>query len=82
MLQADGLVILGGCHLLDDLVVVSVEARKEIVRCSGEELCEGHCARPAGAAKSNSSKARREGQQVVRPGQVLELVVSSSRGRV
>jgi hypothetical protein len=39
-----------------------------------EKLCEGHCARPAGAAKSNSSKARREGQQVVRPGQVLELV--------
>jgi hypothetical protein len=26
------------------------------VRCSGEELYEGHYARPAGAAKSNSSK--------------------------
>ena len=66
------LVTLGGCHLLDGLVVVSVEARKKLVRCFGEELCEGHCARPAGAAKSNSSKARREGRQVVRPGQVLE----------
>jgi hypothetical protein len=47
------LVTLGGCHLL---VVVSVEAREKIVRCSGEELCEGHYARPAGATKSNSSK--------------------------
>jgi hypothetical protein len=82
MLQAGGLVTLEGCHLLDGLVVVSIEARKEIVRCSGEELCEGHCARPAGAAKSNSSKARREGRQVVQLGQVLELVVSIPRGRV
>ena len=76
------LVTLGGCHLLDGLVVVSVEARKKIVRSSGEELVRGTCARPAGAAKSNSSKARREGRQVVRPGQVLELVVSTPRGRV
>jgi hypothetical protein len=51
-----GLVTLGGCHLLDGLVVVSVEARKKFVRRSGEELCEEYCARPAGAAKSNSSK--------------------------
>ena len=51
------LVILGGCHLLDGLVVVSVEARKKLVRSSGEELCEGHCARPVGVAKSNSSRA-------------------------
>ena len=49
------LVTLGHCHLLDDLVVVSVEARKKLVRGSEVELCEGHCARPAGAAKSNSS---------------------------
>ena len=51
------LVTLGGCHLLDSLVVVSVEVRKKLVRCSGEVLCEGHCARPAKAAKSNFSKA-------------------------
>ena len=76
------LVTLGGCHFLDGLVVVSVKARKKLVRCSREELCEGHCARPAGAMKSNSSRARREGRQVVRPGQVLELVVSTPRGRV
>jgi hypothetical protein len=82
MLQAGGLVTLEGCHLLDGLVVVSVEARKEIVRCSGEELCEGHCARLTGAAKSNSSKARREGRQVVHLGQVPDLVVSTPRGRV
>ena len=35
------LVTLGGCHLLDDLVVVSVEARKKLVRCSEEELVRG-----------------------------------------
>jgi hypothetical protein len=82
VLQVGGLVTLGGCHLLDGLVVVFVEVRKEIMRCSREELCEGHCARPTGAAKSNSSKASREGRQVVRPGQVLELVVSTRCGRV
>ena len=49
------LVTLGSCHLLDGLVVVSVEARKKLVQRSGEELCEGYCARPAEAAKSNSS---------------------------
>ena len=49
------LVTLGDCHLLDGLVVVSVEARKKLVRCSREELCERYCARPAEAAKSNSS---------------------------
>ena len=33
------LVTLGGCHLLDGLVAFdSVEARKEIVRCSEEEI--------------------------------------------
>ena len=35
------LVTLGGCHLLDSLVVVSVEARKKLVRCSGEVLVRG-----------------------------------------
>ena len=36
------LVTLGGCHLLDGLVACeSVEARKEIVRCSGEEIVRG-----------------------------------------
>ena len=51
------LVTLGGCHLLDGLVLVSVEAHKKLVWGSGEEVCEGHCARPAGATKSNSSRA-------------------------
>ena len=35
------LVALGGCHLLDGLVVVSVEARKKLVRRSGEVLVRG-----------------------------------------
>jgi hypothetical protein len=32
------LVTLGGCHLLDGLVVVSIEAHEKIVRCSGEAI--------------------------------------------
>ena len=51
------LVTLGGCHLLDGLVVVSVEARKKLVRRSGEMLVRGTCARPVEVAKSNFSKA-------------------------
>ena len=35
------LVTLGGCHLLDGLVVVSVEACKKLVRRSGEVLVRG-----------------------------------------
>ena len=35
-------VTLGGCHLLDDLVVcLRREARKKIVRCSGEVIVRG-----------------------------------------
>jgi hypothetical protein len=38
------LVTLGGCHLLDGFVACgSVEARKKIVRGSGEDLCGGLC---------------------------------------
>jgi hypothetical protein len=51
------LVTLGGCHLLDGLVVVSVEARKEDYAVLWISDCERCCARPAGAAKSNSSCA-------------------------
>jgi hypothetical protein len=40
-----------------------------IVRCSEEELSEGCCAHPVEAAKSNSSRARHEEQQVVQPRQ-------------
>ena len=76
------LVTLGGCHLLDGLVVVSVEARKEDCAVLRRSDCEGDCAHPTGAAKSNTSRARHEGRQVVRTGQVPELVVSTTRGRV
>ena len=56
VLQAGVLVTHGGCHLLDGLVARrSVEARKKIVRCSGEVIVRGICAHPAGDAKSNSS---------------------------
>ena len=35
------LVTIGGCHLLDGLVVVSVEARKKLVRCSEKSFVRG-----------------------------------------
>jgi hypothetical protein len=35
------LVTLGGCHLLDGLVVVSVEAREKIMRCFREAIVRG-----------------------------------------
>ena len=60
----------------------SVEARKEDCMMLWRRDCEGCCAHPMGAMKSNSSRARREGQQVIRPCQVLELVVSTPRGSV
>ena len=76
------LVTFRGCHLLDGLVVVSVKARKEDCVVLRRSDCEGDCAHPAGAMKSNSSRARREGRQVVWLGQVLELVVSTPCGGV
>ena len=42
VLQAGVLVTLGVCHLLDGLMSRgSVEARKKIVRCSGEVIVKG-----------------------------------------
>ena len=76
------LITLGGCHLLNGLVVVSVEARKEDCAVLWRSDCDGDCAHPTGAVKSNPSRARREGRQVVWLGQVLELVVSTPCGRV
>jgi hypothetical protein len=49
------LVTLRGCHLLDSLVVVSIEARKEDCAVFQRSNCEGCCVRLAGAAKRNSS---------------------------
>jgi hypothetical protein len=49
------LVTLGGYHLLDSLVVVSVEARKEDCAVLQRGDCEGYCAHPAGDVKSNSN---------------------------
>jgi hypothetical protein len=76
------LVTLGGYHLLNALVLVSVEARKEDYAVLWRSDCEGYCAHPTGAVKSNSSRARREVRQVVQPVQVLELVVSTPCGIV
>ena len=76
------LVTLGGCHLLDGLVVFSIEACKEDCAVLRRSDCEGDCAHPVGATKSNSSRARHEGRQVVQPDQVQEVVVSTPCGRV
>ena len=47
VLQAGVLVTLGGCHLLDGLVARgSVEARKKIVRSSGEVIVRGFVLTP------------------------------------
>jgi hypothetical protein len=53
VLQAGVLVTLGGCHLLDGLVDRgSVEARKEIVRGSGEDFVRGIVLTPWGSRKA------------------------------
>ena len=61
------LVTLGGCHLLDGLVVVSVEAHKEDCAVLWRRDYEGYCAHPVGATKSHSSRVRHEERQVVWP---------------
>jgi hypothetical protein len=49
------LVTIGGCHLLDSLVVLSKLARR---LCEApEKLCERDCAHATGIVKSNSSRA-------------------------
>jgi hypothetical protein len=50
------LVTLGGFHLLDGLVVVSIDARKEDYAVLQRSDCEGYCAHPMRATKSNSSR--------------------------
>ena len=61
------LVTLGGCHPLDGLVVcLRREARKKILRCSEEEIVRGIVLTP----------------REPRPDHVLELGVSTPRGRV
>ena len=49
------LVTLGGCHLLDGLVACDyVEARKKIVRCSGEGFVRGIVLTPRGSRRATS----------------------------
>jgi hypothetical protein len=62
-----------GCHLLDNLVVVSCEAHVKVVRGSREGFCEGCCAHPTRNVKSNS-RARCEECQVVLPDQSARVV--------
>ena len=50
------LVTLRDCHLLDGLVVVSVEARKKLVRCSREEIVRGTVLTPREPRKATLVK--------------------------
>ena len=47
------LATLGGCHLLDGLVVVSVVAHKEDLRCSGVEIVRGIVLTPREPQRAN-----------------------------
>ena len=77
------LVTLGGCHLLDSLVImVSIKARKKLVRGYGEEFVRGVVLALRGSRRPTLVKVRREERQMVQPCQVLELVVSTPCGRV
>ena len=76
------LVTLGGCHLLDGLVVVSIKACKKLVRCSGEEIVRGIVLTPREPRRATLVERDVKGRQVVRLGQVLEIVISTPRGRV
>jgi hypothetical protein len=52
VLQGGVLITLGGCHLLDGLVDCgSIEARKEIVRSSGEGFVRGIVLTPRGSQR-------------------------------
>ena len=76
------LVTLGGCHLLDGLVVcLHCEACKKIVRCSGEEIVRGIVLTPREPRRATLVE-RDVKSKVVRPDHVLELGVSTPRGRV
>ena len=45
--------LVGGCYLLDGLMSYgSIEARKKIVRCSGEELVRGIVLAPRGSQRA------------------------------
>jgi len=62
------LVTLGDCHHQDGMVDCGLryEVRVVIVRCSREKLMRGIVLTPWEITKSNSSRARHEGRQVVR----------------
>ena len=76
------LVTLGGCHLLDGLVVVSVEARKKLVRCSRKRFVRGIVLTPREPRKAILVERDTKSDKWSGRVKVLELVVSTPRGRV
>ena len=94
MLQAGVLVTLGGCHLLDGLVACgSIEARKKIVRGSGEGFVRGIVLTPRGSRRATLvervielphlrvvSWCARRGQQLGEPcPRTIEVSVDTTR---
>jgi hypothetical protein len=61
--------------------VISVEACKKIVRCSGEVIVRGVLCSPRGTAKKTLVEQDTKGDKCTDQVKVLELVVSTPRGR-
>ena len=77
------LVTLRGCHLLDGLVAcLHHEACKKIVQCSGEEIVRGIVLTPREPRKAILVERDTKSDKWSGRVKVLELVVSTPRGRV
>ena len=76
------LITLGGCHLLDGLVVVSVEARKEDCTVLWRSDCEGIVLTPREPRRATLVERDTKGDKWFGRVKVLELVVSTPHGRM
>ena len=76
-------VTLGGCHLLDDLVVcLHHESRKKIMRCFGEVVVRGVVLVLQELQRATLVEQDVNGDKWSHHVRVLELVVSTPCGRV
>ena len=82
MLQAGGACYSWRLPLLDGLVVVSIEARKKLVRCSRELTVRGVLLAPREPQRATLVERDMKGDKCSSRVKVLELVVSTPCGRV